>query len=159
MQVKYADAVGIPADDEPEAVGLFAAPGAVVEQHADDFIAPVQVDMGNFALRAAHGAGVNLIAPAQQFGDLLGEGAVDIVLVHDSTSFSFGSCGSRDPLRGFRLLPESHRQAGQRYWSRLSTIRGSFRHHSATAFSSHFSKATWESNSSAQKAVRSPHYM
>ena len=156
VEAVHADAVGIPANDEPDAIGLFAVAGAVVEQHADDFIAPVQVDMGDFALRAAHGAGVDLIALAQQFGDFLSECAVDIVLVHDSTSFSFGSCGSRDPLRGFRLLPESHRQAGQRYWSRLSTIRGSFRHHSATAFSSHFSKAAWESNSSAQKAVRSP---
>ena len=99
--LRDADAVGIPADNQPEAVGLFAAPGAVVEQHADDFIALVQVDMGDFTLRAAHGAGVDLIAPAQQFGDFLSECAVDIVLVHDSTSFSFGSCGSRDPLRGF----------------------------------------------------------
>ena len=91
IEAVHADAVGIPAADEPDAVGLFAAPGAVVEQHADDFIVFVQVDMGNFALRAAHGAGVDLIAPAQQFGDLLGEGAVDIVLIHDGTSSQFQS--------------------------------------------------------------------
>ena len=65
--------------------------GAVVEQHADDFVALVQVDMGNFTLRAAHGAGVNLIAPAQQFGDLFREGAVDVVLIHGKTSSKFQS--------------------------------------------------------------------
>ena len=91
VEAVHADAVGIPADDEPDAVGLFAAPDGAVEQHADDFIVFVQVDMGDFALGTVHGAGVNLIAPAQQFGNLLGEGAVDIVLIHDKSSSRFQS--------------------------------------------------------------------
>ena len=43
IEAVHADAVGIPADNESDAVGLFTVAGAVVEQHADDFVALVPV--------------------------------------------------------------------------------------------------------------------
>ena len=62
-------------------------PGIVQHHHADDFIALTQVDLGDFALAAAHRACVDYIALSDELGHLLGEEAVEISSVHMDTSF------------------------------------------------------------------------
>ena len=58
----------------------------IVQQDADDLGAFSKVYVGVLSLGAAHGGRVNLIALGDQFSHLLGEHAIDIVLIHGDTS-------------------------------------------------------------------------
>ena len=76
------DLVGDSTDYQVQAVERVFKLTRAVQQNPDDFSALAQVDLSVLTLRATHRGRVDLKALGEQLSDLLGEDAIDIVLVH-----------------------------------------------------------------------------
>ena len=79
------------ANHQADEVGLLAVSAAGVQEDSNDFRTFAKINLADFALVPVHRSRVDLIALGDQLGDFLGEKPIDVVLVHKSVSFRFGS--------------------------------------------------------------------